>query len=69
MFFASLAISSLLSDVRLNVRIYLGIHSPYLDECGGESSHRPNPYRVTFTPRHDRVQVLLEAEEEVTMMS
>ncbi|KAI0284691.1 hypothetical protein BGY98DRAFT_948249, partial [Russula aff. rugulosa BPL654] len=63
MFFASLAISSLHSDVRLNLRIYLGIHGPYLDEYDGESSRRPNPYCVTFTPRHDRVQVLLEAEE------
>ncbi len=34
-----------------------------LEEYDGESSRRPKPYRVTFTPRHDRVQALLEAKE------
>ncbi len=39
-----------------------------LEECEGESGRRPLPYRITLTPRHDRVQALLEAEEEVTLM-
>ena len=34
----------------------------------GESGRTPLPYRVTLTPRHDRVQILLEAEQEVTLM-
>ncbi|KAF8500293.1 cytochrome P450 [Russula emetica] len=34
----------------------------------GESSRKPKPYRVTLTPRHDRVQTLLEVEEEVSLM-
>jgi hypothetical protein len=38
-------------------------HSSYLDDYDGDSSRRPNPYRVAFTPGHDRVQVLLEADE------
>ncbi len=28
-----------------------------------ESSRKPKPYRITFTPRNDHVQALLEAEE------
>jgi hypothetical protein len=40
-------------------------HSPYLDEYDGDSSRRPKPCRVTFTPRHNRVQVQLEADEEM----
>lgn len=39
-----------------------------LDGYSGESSRRPDPYRITLTPRHDRVQALLEAEEEVTLI-
>ena len=39
-----------------------------LDGYSGESSRRPDPYRITLTPRHDRVQTLLEAQEEVTLM-
>jgi hypothetical protein len=31
----------------------------------GKSSRRPKPYRVTFTSGHNRVQVLLQVEEEV----
>ena len=31
----------------------------------GKSSRMPKPHRVTFTPGHNRVEVLLEAEEEV----
>jgi hypothetical protein len=38
-----------------------------LDEFDGESSRRPKPYRVTFAARHDRMQLLLEAEGEVTL--
>jgi hypothetical protein len=34
----------------------------------GESSRKPQPYRITLRPRHDRVQALLEGEEEVTPM-
>ncbi len=32
------------------------------------ASRKPKPFRVTLTPRHDRVQTLLEAEEEVSLM-
>ena len=39
-----------------------------LDGYAGASSRKPEPYRVMLTPRHDRVQVLLEGEEEVTLM-
>jgi hypothetical protein len=39
-----------------------------LEEYDGESGRTPLPYRVTLTPRHDRVQMLLEAEQEVTLM-
>ncbi|KAI0287107.1 cytochrome P450 [Russula brevipes] len=39
-----------------------------LEEYEGESGRTPLPYRVTLTPRHDRVQALLEAEQEVTLM-
>ena len=39
-----------------------------LEEYVGESGRTPLPYRVTLTPRHDRVQILLEAEQEVTLM-
>jgi hypothetical protein len=39
-----------------------------LDGYAGASSRKPEPYRVTLTPRHDRVQALLEGEEEVTLM-
>ena len=39
-----------------------------LEEYEGESGRTPLPYRITLTPRHDRVQALLEAEEEVTLM-
>jgi hypothetical protein len=39
-----------------------------LNEFDDESSRRPKPYRVTFTPRHDRMKLLLEVEEEVTLM-
>ncbi len=39
-----------------------------LEEYEGESGRTPLPYRITLTPRHDGVQALLEAEEEVTLM-
>jgi len=39
-----------------------------LEEYEGESGRTPLAYRITLTPRHDRVQALLEAEEEVTLM-
>jgi hypothetical protein len=39
-----------------------------LEEYEGESGRTPLPYRITLTPRHDRVQALLEAEDEVTLM-
>ena len=40
-----------------------------LEEYNGEHGRAPLPYRVTLTPRHDRVQVLLEAEQqEVSLM-
>ncbi|KAI9451204.1 cytochrome P450 [Russula earlei] len=39
-----------------------------LEEYEGESGRTPVPFRVTLTPRHDRVQSLLEAVEEVTLM-
>ena len=39
-----------------------------LEGYRGRSSRIPQPYRITLTPRHNRVQVLLEAEEEVTLM-
>ncbi|KAF8257885.1 cytochrome P450 [Lactarius quietus] len=39
-----------------------------LEEYEGESGRTPLPYRVTLTARHDRVQALLEAEQEVTLM-
>jgi hypothetical protein len=39
-----------------------------LEGYRGQSSRTPQPYRITLTPRHDRVQALLEAEEEVTLM-
>ena len=39
-----------------------------LDEYDGKSARTPLPYRVTLTPRHERVQALLEAEKEVTLM-
>ena len=39
-----------------------------LEEYEGESGRTPRPYRVRLIPRHDRVQALLEAEKEVTLM-
>jgi hypothetical protein len=39
-----------------------------LEEYEGESGRTPLPYRVMLVPRHDRVQTLLEAEQEVTLM-
>jgi hypothetical protein len=39
-----------------------------LEEYEGESGRTPLPYRITLTPRHDRVQTLLEAEKEITLM-
>jgi hypothetical protein len=39
-----------------------------LEGYEGESGRTPLPYRITLTPRHDRVQALLEAEQEVTLM-
>ena len=39
-----------------------------LDGYHGQSSRTPQPYRITLTPRHDRVQALLEAKEEVTLL-
>ena len=39
-----------------------------MEEYEGESGRTPLPYRVMLIPRHDRVQALLEAEKEVTLM-
>jgi hypothetical protein len=39
-----------------------------VEEYDGKSALTPLPYRVTLTPRHERVQALLEAEKEVTPM-
>ncbi|KAH9974786.1 cytochrome P450 [Lactifluus volemus] len=39
-----------------------------LDEYEGESGRTPMPYRIMVVPRHDRVQALLDAEQEVTLM-
>ena len=39
-----------------------------LKEYEGESGRMPLPYRVMLIPRHDSVQALLEAEQEVTLM-
>jgi hypothetical protein len=39
-----------------------------LEEYEGESGRTPLPYRVKLIPRHDRMQALLEAEKEVTLM-
>jgi len=39
-----------------------------LEEYDGKHGRSPLPYRVTLTPRHDRVHTLLEAEQEVTLM-
>jgi hypothetical protein len=39
-----------------------------LEGYNGESSRQPQPYRITLTPRHDRVEALLEVEEEVTLV-
>ena len=38
-----------------------------LEEYEGESGRTPLPYRVMLLPRHDRVQALLEAEQEVKL--
>jgi hypothetical protein len=39
-----------------------------LEEYEGAAGRSPLPYRVMLTPRHDRVQALLDAEKEVTLM-
>jgi hypothetical protein len=39
-----------------------------LEEYEGAAGRTPLPYRVMLTPRHNRVQALLEAENEVTLM-
>jgi len=39
-----------------------------LEEYDGKHGRSPLPYRVTLTPRHDRVHTLLEAEQEITLM-
>ncbi|KAI0304241.1 cytochrome P450 [Russula brevipes] len=39
-----------------------------LEVYKGKSGRTPLPYRITLTPRHDRVQALLEAEREVTLL-
>jgi hypothetical protein len=39
-----------------------------LEEYDGASARTPLPYRITLTPRHERVQALLEAEKEMTLM-
>jgi hypothetical protein len=39
-----------------------------LEEYEGKSGRTPVPYRIMIVPRHDRVQTLLEAEQEVTLM-
>ena len=40
-----------------------------LEEYEGRSGRTPVPYRVKVVPRHDRVQTLLEAEKDVTLMT
>ncbi|KAH9975033.1 cytochrome P450 [Lactifluus volemus] len=40
-----------------------------LDEYEGKSGRTPVPYRIMVVPRHDRVQTLLEAEKEITLMT
>ncbi|KAI0291407.1 cytochrome P450 [Russula brevipes] len=39
-----------------------------LEGYEGEFGRTPLPYRITLTPRHDRVQALLEAEQQVTLL-
>jgi hypothetical protein len=39
-----------------------------LDEYEGESGRTPMPYRIMVVPRHDKVQALLDAEQEATPM-
>jgi hypothetical protein len=39
-----------------------------LEVYNGKSARTPLPYRITLTPRHERVQALLETEKEVTPM-
>ncbi|KAH9991551.1 cytochrome P450 [Russula vinacea] len=39
-----------------------------LEGYDGQSSRQPQPYRIALTPRHDRVQALLEVEEEATLV-
>jgi len=39
-----------------------------LEEYDAKNGNTPLPYRITLTPRHERVQVLLEAEQEITLI-
>lgn len=39
-----------------------------LEDYEGESGRTPMPFRVMLLPRHDRVQALLDVEQEVTLM-
>ena len=39
-----------------------------LEEHDGENGRTPLSYRISLMPRHDRVQALLEAEQEVMLM-
>jgi hypothetical protein len=39
-----------------------------MEEYEGENGRTPQPYRITLKPRHERIESLLEAEQEVTLM-
>ncbi|KAI0064977.1 cytochrome P450 [Artomyces pyxidatus] len=39
-----------------------------LEEYEGESGRTPLPFRIQVIPRHDRVQAILEAEDEITLV-
>jgi hypothetical protein len=39
-----------------------------VEEYEGESGRTPQPFRVMLLPRHNRVQALLDVEQEVTLM-
>lgn len=39
-----------------------------LGDYDAKNGNTPLPYRITLTPRHEQVQALLEAGQEVTLM-
>jgi hypothetical protein len=39
-----------------------------LEEYDAKNGNTPLPYRITLTLRHERVQALLEAEQEITLI-